>query len=194
MLAQQRHKLIVIIDPPMVFFLTSDISDHPRCIRGAHGECAIARLPREPAVLGPFLMDPARGIRFHHPDAIGDVSISGQFYKYVHVIRGAPDRHGRAAFLAYDASQVRVQVGADLGHNAGLAVLRRPDDVGEQFAVRVRHVLTPATRAVDLRDRYPGLAPWATFFPPATQARPLRPSRGEGSAQDDSPEGSPPIR
>ena len=116
----------------MVPLLVPNIFDDLLFVGRAHRKRAITALPSEIAMISKPLMDPARGIGFHHPQAFGDGNIGGEADQHVDVVLQAIDDAGRSSHLADDAAHVGEEVRPDLCIQEAHPVLRAENYVRQQ--------------------------------------------------------------
>jgi hypothetical protein len=123
----------------MMFFLSLDVSPNLRNLRLAHGESAVAFLPRETATFSKRLRNPTRRIRLDLSNQFRQRLVLAQLRQNVDVIGGAVDDQPGSVFAANRTGDVFVDTGANRCPEPWLASLRRKDDVINEVAVGGTH-------------------------------------------------------
>jgi hypothetical protein len=90
----------------MVLLLISDVPHYLAAARLAHAKRAVTGLPGKFSELGPFLMNPSRGIGFEHPHAVGNAQIAIQPQQQMHMVIRAAYHQRCPAHLPDNAPQV----------------------------------------------------------------------------------------
>src|SRR6185437_987210 len=129
-------------------------------------EGTVPALPREGSTFRPPFLDPARRVRFHDTQAIGDREIGGEARENVDVVGGSANCNGNRAQLPQDSANVGVHVGANVIREERCAARGGKDDVREQVGEGVGHSCAP----LEGRVLYTPGWRWGIRLAPATRA------------------------
>src|SRR6266702_1186714 len=133
---EHGFKFRFVASPTMMLRLVLDVILHRRHVRAAHTERAVSLLPCE---LQPVLMQPTRGVGFHHLNRLCDRYVHRQRNEQMCVVGDASRGEYRDTVIAADTGEVLPQPGKDFfGYE--IAPLRGAEDaMNEDVRVFVGH-------------------------------------------------------
>ena len=140
MVLQQPAELILERLSFVMLLLIGDVRLDRVASRMAHGERAIAGLPRELVRARKCVVHPMRRAGFQSANEVGERRLLAKRDQQVDVILDAADLNGNAAMTNNDSPKVFPEPRSDLGGDDWGPVFGAEDNVVMEAGVRLRHV------------------------------------------------------
>jgi hypothetical protein len=136
---EKRHEFLLKRVPPVVCFLTRNVTTDYFLLGLTNCECSIALLPSKPPQLGVAIMNPTRGVRFDSTQNLRNRFVLTQANQKVDVVSNTVGEQTKAALTANRTTQVFAQPGPQFSVTPGLSIFGGKHQVIKKAGIGMCH-------------------------------------------------------